>query len=145
MKEVAKTDQARFEWWLQSKFNILPTDPRYMDLTQEQIDLIYEHYIIDNPPKKSAYTDADYEKEEAKNAEYNAQQSKDEGRLPLQDHERFDDPDFDAEWDAEDEISPSDNVGENQPEQEFEMLGEGSNNDIKKGIDLHKTNEWEEV
>lgn len=145
MKEIAKTPQARFEWYIQNKFSVLPTDSRWTDLTQEQLDLMMEHFLLDNPPKVSAYTDADYDKEEDKVEGYDGQKAKEEGRLPIQDHESYNDPDFDAEWNTQDEVSNSDIVGEKSSEDNFEILGETPDDDIKKGIDLNKADEWEEV
>ena len=80
-------EEARFQWWVQKTFNVLPTDSRFTDLTEEQLDLMFQHYLLDAKPvktKKSA-EDPDYEEPE-----------------------HYDDPDFEAEWKkAEDEDQDS--------------------------------------
>jgi len=81
MKEIAKTSQARFEWWVQTKFNVLPTDPRYRSLTTEQFDLMYHHFLIDNPEEEDvvkAASDPDYKEDEP---------------------EHYEDPEFMKAWD----------------------------------------------
>jgi len=80
MTEIAKSDQARFEWWIQTKWQVLPTDPRYLDLTEEQKDLMFEHYKLDN-------TDT---------VTHKAGEVNEEGAVIEPEH--FDDPDFDKEW-----------------------------------------------
>lgn len=60
----------------------MPTDERFMNLTEEQMDLIYEHYKIDNPPPKSS-ADPDFNNEEVEAVD-----------------EHFVDPDFDEVWDT---------------------------------------------
>ena len=78
--EIAKTPQARFEWWIQTTFHVLPTDPKFTNLTTEQMNLMYEQYKIDTAPSKATLVDKDYDKEEQK-------------------LERYEDPDFDEAWD----------------------------------------------
>lgn len=101
---------------MQRTFQILPTDPRFQELTEEQLDLMYQHYLIDSKPSKrrNAGYDPDYDKEESK-------------------LERYEDPDFDAAWDATDEEDNSDIVPQNVPE----VLPEGF-----IGAD---SDEWKEV
>jgi len=49
---------------------VLPTDERYLNLTSEQIELEFQHYIMDNPDKfKEVYTDPEYEEWERKTSE----------------------------------------------------------------------------
>ena len=58
---------------------MLPTESRFLDLTEEQLELMYQHYLIDNPPKAEKTNSAhDPEYEEPPEAFY--------------------DPDFDEEW-----------------------------------------------
>lgn len=49
LREIAKQGNQRKQWWIQKEFKLLPTNKDFLDLTEEQIDLIYENYLIDNP------------------------------------------------------------------------------------------------
>jgi hypothetical protein len=85
MKAIAETNQARFEWWVQTEFKVLPTDPKYQALTQMQLDLMYEHYLLDNPPveeETKPANDPTYKEDEP---------------------EQYDDPDFKHVWDNMDD------------------------------------------
>lgn len=43
-------------------YNLPPTDPRLLAMTDEQIDLEWEHYKLDNPNlAKDVYSDPAYE------------------------------------------------------------------------------------
>lgn len=133
MSEIAKSSTARFDWWVQTKFGVLPTDSRFLDLTEEQKDLMYEHFIIDNPTTKEqpdnsqdrddyeeALNDADKEAWEEHGVANDYSDT-----LPLPDpgdSESFADPDFDAEWNAQDEESDSEEVSENESEDGFDPL-----------------------
>ncbi len=49
---------------MQKTFNVLPTDQRFKDLTVEQIGLMQEHVLLDNPEltkKAEVYVDHGYE------------------------------------------------------------------------------------
>jgi hypothetical protein len=97
-------DEARFQWWIQTKWQVLPTDPRFMDLTTEQMDLMYEHFLIDSKPTiglpTKTYHDPDYAKEEN-----------------IQHDEKYHDPDFDDAWNADDDEELNSNVvGLNLPD-----------------------------
>jgi hypothetical protein len=98
---------------------------------------MWEHYLLDHPPaNQPAYQDPDYDKEEAG----------EDGRLPLADHEHFEDPDFDAVWNAsDDEELDSGIIGEKPSEEGFETIGDESMEDMKPDIDIDNENEWEEV
>ena len=146
LKEIAKSSLARFEWWIQTKFTVLATDDRFLNLTDEQKDLMYEHYLIDNPAKESDTKDEDYDNAQT-DAENEAKGvSKDTDYLPFPEEgtERFADPDFDSEWDTDEEDSDSDSVEENSSESDFEALGEenGEDTDFPKEDD---SDEWEKV
>ncbi len=70
MKEIAKLPHQRKLWWIRSYYRVLPTDERYLNLTPEQIELEFQHYIMDNPDKfKEVYTDPEYEEWERKTSE----------------------------------------------------------------------------
>jgi hypothetical protein len=134
IKELAETPQAKFEWWVQDKFNVLPTDPRFLDLTEEQLDLMYAHRMRELAPTRNpAYTDSDYDKEEAEAEGQNSQEGNGEARLPIQDFESYKDPDFDDEWNADDGEDDSDIIGENPSESD------------SGGFDLDDPDDWEEV
>lgn len=104
------------------KWEVLPTDPRYMDLTEEQMDLLFYHYERTLPGKWKTNNNPEVDEE---GPEY------------------YFDPDFDAEWNAEDEISDSDDVGENHLNASSEPSEEGTTpeNLPKSGDD----DEWQEV
>jgi hypothetical protein len=149
IKEIAKSPKARFEWWVQTKFNVLPTDSRYIDLTEEQLDLMWEHYLIDNPPPEpQGIQDTEYDKAEADTDGYEVPDEEiqdKEHRLPLANEEHFEDPDFDAEWNAEDEEDDSDIVGENSSEEDFQSVGDEEMVDTGVSIDFGNDDEWKEV
>lgn len=50
-------------WWIRKHYNLPPTDQRFLDLTEEQISLEWEHYKLDNPElaEKESYHDPNYE------------------------------------------------------------------------------------
>jgi hypothetical protein len=91
IQEIAKTNQARFEWWVQKTFNVLPTDDRFLNLTEEQMDLIYEHFKLDHPELDKQ------QDEKARDSEYDNEQDS----IPAQEH--FEDPEFDKAWSGMDE------------------------------------------
>lgn len=49
-------------------YNLPPTDPRFLELTDEQIDLEWEHYLLDHPEilANEHYTDPEYDEWEKK-------------------------------------------------------------------------------
>jgi hypothetical protein len=97
---------------------------------------MWEHYLLDNPPaNQPTYHDPDYDKEAGE-----------DGRLPLADHEHFEDPDFDAVWNVtDDEELDSGIIGENPSEEGFERIGDEEIEDTEVDIDLDNEDEWEEV
>lgn len=108
---------------------MLPTDARFQDLTEEQINLIWEHYKLDNNeasrPTPAAH-DPDYEKDTG-----------------IVGDGKFVDPDFDAAWDADDAGSgqiPSVIIPQNPPKIELREEDEGAN-----VPSIHDKDEWEEV
>jgi hypothetical protein len=51
------------EFWYRRKFNLAPTDPRYLDATYEQIEAEYwAHVYFDKPPGEEI-EDEDFDKE----------------------------------------------------------------------------------
>lgn len=122
-------------------------------MTEEQIDLMYEHYLLDRAPRDNAdgkLRDPDYDKEEVNNEVYpegySAEQAKAEGRLPLQDYEHFEDPNFEEEWNRieEEELSDINNVGENLPNGQFEEVEGDEFVNMSSDIQMDG-DEWEEV
>lgn len=114
---------------------------------------MYEHYLLDTAPKDNPdgkLRDPDYDREEANNEVYpegySAEQAREEGRLPLQDYEHFEDPDFEKEWNMieEKELSDINNVGKNPPNGQFEEVGEDEFGNISSDIQVG-SDEWEEV
>lgn len=46
------------EFWYRRKFNLAPTDPRFLDATTEQIEAEYwAHHYFENPNKQEAVDD----------------------------------------------------------------------------------------
>lgn len=82
LEKLAETQKAKFDFWIMEKWSVLPTDHRFLELTEEQKGLLYVQYLksIEPPPKevKSAHDD-DYEEPES-----------------------YVDPEFDALWDSMD-------------------------------------------
>jgi hypothetical protein len=91
MEEIAKTNIARFEWWIQKSFHVLPTDERFLSLTEQQMDLLYEHFKIDHPELR--------EDDKARDSEYDEAQD----GMQMEQHEHYEDPDFDKAWNGEEE------------------------------------------
>jgi hypothetical protein len=69
-------------------FKIPPTDSRFMDLTEEQLDLMYEHLVIDTgvdvQPKQP---DKEVKDDKARDDSYKDDEP-----------EHYADPDFEEEW-----------------------------------------------
>lgn len=85
---------------VQKTFQVLPTDKRFQDLTTEQLDLMYEHFLLDNPPTEdNKLRDDDYD--------IGDDSAPDEGGdIPAVEH--FEDPDFDSAWNDTDNGSSYD-------------------------------------
>jgi len=111
------------------EFKCLPTEDRFRNLTEEQLQLLYHHWEIDleqaKRPKGNVANDPDYNEDEP---------------------EHFYDPDFDAEWNADDEggEAPSNMVGEFPPETPSEPFEDAARFDGEIPTSSHK-GEWEEV
>jgi hypothetical protein len=111
---------------------------------------MWEHFLIDNPPPTPQGTrDEDYDKDEANTDGYEVPEGEEivdkEHRLPLADQEHFEDHDFDAEWNAEDEEDDSDIVGENSSEEDFQTIGNEDMVDKNVPMNLDDEDEWKEV
>ncbi|MNW28257.1 hypothetical protein D3C74_50790 [compost metagenome] len=52
MQEIVKDSQNRFDYWIMEKWNVLPTDPRFLALTEEQKDWLWENFLLSNPEVK---------------------------------------------------------------------------------------------
>ncbi len=75
IKAIASDSENRFDWWIQKTFSVLPTDQRFLDLTSEQRELLWENFLLDNPEIAKKLKD------------------------------RFHDPEFDEIWEAMSEES----------------------------------------
>lgn len=117
---------------------------------------MWEHFKIDNPPEEpddvqdGKYRDDDYDKAERESIGNNSsdEEPSEEGRLPKLDFETYADPDFDAEWnkqEEEDEISDNEFIAENQEEEPPPMFEEGTEEEPKGDTNLYKGEEWTEV
>lgn len=68
LKELAKLPESRFEAWIWKTWNVLPTDERYLNLTEEQRKILWEDFLLDHPEiskeinKQKTY-DPDFDKE----------------------------------------------------------------------------------
>ncbi len=120
-------------------------------MTDEQWELLWQHYLLDNPQileeAKRQQDKEEFERENP-NEEYVERDKHGydkDALLPQEDHEEFKDPDFDAEWDAEDEESNSDIIDENPPENDFETLEGKDYNDSKVDTNFDDPDEWKEV
>lgn len=56
-KEIAKLRETRLKWWVQDRFRVLPTDERFKALTEEQMFLMWENYLVDNPDIEKKMTE----------------------------------------------------------------------------------------
>ncbi|MBD1372592.1 hypothetical protein IC620_09520 [Hazenella sp. IB182357] len=67
MRQIASHPEIRFDLWIMKQFQVLPTDPRYLSLTQEQRDLLWEGFLLDHPEieKKMEQTMQDDDFEQA--------------------------------------------------------------------------------
>lgn len=116
-------------------FNVLPTDPKFLDLTEFQREFLWENFLLDNPEIEAKMKKA-----------------------------QEDDPDFDQEWEeldkpdtTNDETFETEDDEFTDAEKAFESFLSNSDDlnipDVdetlrKKGIVLPKTTEvsdWEEV
>lgn len=143
MKKIAQEDKARFEWWIQTKFSVLPTDPRFLDLTEEQLELMHQHFLLDNPSRQpdNKGRDSEYDNYEK---ETPTGEPAEEGRLPIKDFESYSDPDFEKAWEEMDEEQDTTSIDENASENEFLDLDSGGGLDENESIDTYN-NGWEEV
>lgn len=49
MKEIAQHPENRFDTWILKTWRVLPTNPDFINLTEEQRELLWQDYLIDNP------------------------------------------------------------------------------------------------
>lgn len=128
MREIAKEPQNRFDYWIMKTFTVLPTDERFINLTAEQKELLWENYLIENP------------------------------EIEKQLNRKIYDPDFEKEWEALDDENGKDTDMEDSDdddfasaEENFAKYVEGNSNLKLKGLDdklkrlTSNANEWEEV
>lgn len=110
------------------KWKVLPTESRFQDLTEEQLDYLYENWLRLNPPKqkpRAAAEDPDYEAEEGA-------------------RENYSDPDFDEYWNNPDsaDFSGSNSVGKTIAQQG----SEGQPIPSSLGVQIPSIpDKWEEV
>lgn len=75
----------RLRWAVQKRFNVLPTDPNFLSLTDEQLLLIEEHMQRDIEIQEEAMKSI--RKTNANDPDY-------------EEPEKYTDPGFDDEWDS---------------------------------------------
>ena len=62
-KATARQRSQTLEFWYRRKFNLAPNDPRFLDLTAEDIETeYYTHYYADNPATEEVEDD-DFDKD----------------------------------------------------------------------------------
>lgn len=146
LKEIAKTPESRFDWWIQKEFGVLPSDPRFTSLTKEQKSLMLWHFQMDKNPqafiKDGKARDDDYEEEERQLEE---EDTGEEGIAKPMPEGGYHDPEFEEEWDGDFEEFDMDDVSESAPNSvpdDFDTIGE-----VSPKIDINKYDEdkWEEV
>lgn len=49
IKEIARDPDMRFDAWILKKWQILPSNPDFLNLTLEQKKWLWEDYLLDNP------------------------------------------------------------------------------------------------
>jgi hypothetical protein len=49
IKEIAKNPDVRLDAWILKKWNVLPSNPDFQNLTEEQRKWLWEDYLLDNP------------------------------------------------------------------------------------------------
>jgi hypothetical protein len=49
MKEIASNPSNRFDAWILKQWKVLPTNPDFLNLTEEQKEYLWEDYLLDNP------------------------------------------------------------------------------------------------
>ena len=101
MEGIAQQGEARFLWWIQKTFHVLATDTRFLDLTEEQLELMYQHYLLDNPQTSNTKEDTGG----THDPDY------------LEPDKRYHDPDFDEEWDNIDNHDTKIEPDVNNPEE----------------------------
>jgi len=108
---------------------VLPTEDRFLNLTEEQLQLLYHHWELDiqaaKKPRNGNTNDPEYKDDEP---------------------EHYHDPDFDKEWDADEPDGELDSniVGESPSVTPSESFGEVATSDGETPTNLDKR-EWEEV
>lgn len=70
-------------------YNLPPTDPRLHAMTEEQIDLEFEHYKLDHPElfKNETYSDPEYDQWEQEAIEQDSRITPSQTKLPIDDEE----------------------------------------------------------
>jgi hypothetical protein len=98
IQELANTPRAKFEFWVQEKWNVLPTDQRFIDLTEEQLALLFAQYqrVSAPAPNNTSARDGDYPDGASDDPNVNTQ--------------KYVDPDFEKEW--ENLALPTDTEGD---------------------------------
>lgn len=101
-------------WWIMDKFNVLPTDQRFLDLTPHQINLLYLKHLESTGKlaelEKQAQEEQDRKADDEEYEEYANGGDGEGGRLPLQDKESYNDPEFDDYWNEESEEPDTDDT-----------------------------------
>lgn len=62
LKELAKEPEIQFDLWIMRTFNVLPTDPRYQELTWEQKRLLWEDYLFRKALSENKTQDEEFDK-----------------------------------------------------------------------------------
>lgn len=49
MKEIAQHPENRFDTWILKTWRVLPTNPDFINLTEEQREWLWQDYLLDHP------------------------------------------------------------------------------------------------
>lgn len=49
IKKIAQLPEIQFDSWIWRTWRVLPTDDRYLNLTKEQRELLWEDFLLNNP------------------------------------------------------------------------------------------------
>ncbi|AYP68589.1 hypothetical protein EalM132_00077 [Exiguobacterium phage vB_EalM-132] len=106
------------------KFNVLPTDPRFMDLTEAQVEFLWMQHL-DNTGILDKVEAEMARKKEQEDMEAYASESEegdnpaDTDYQPMADSEHYEDPEFDDYWN---ETPPEPNEPLEEDDSDFEEV-----------------------
>lgn len=130
IKDIASSDECKFQWYIQKYFRVLPTDPRFLSLTEEQLDLLYENFMEDQNKskqrqnKKSSVVDREFDNPEDMSKKGTTE---------------YYDPEFEELWNEIEEEHNEIMNNSTAPTPTEDLQG------YTPTVDFNNENEWEEV